>query len=732
MLDYGIGEAQLGSLSKKVNLPTKSCAKAYDRSVNVLDARNEHRGVSNTTRAGVYKPHTGNPEYGRDTDSNTHTDPVARNTASRGLRDTDSNTHTDSEVAQNTAPRGSFAAKRPRSNTARGVYRSNTISVVAAAEGYEMLKSGCPFWIGYTAPKEEISVAYGRICAMTAGVTQTPSGYCDNAVYDTYGITTCPPVKAASSGNDSLHSATGTLGSTIPKEIPVLAVIGETVDAKYANQLTDLLKEYHDIFRSELPPGPSQNILHERVIPLQGDATPPYKTMYRMSPLEQKELNKQMHDFLQQKIIQPSTSPYGAPVLFVKKKDGSLRAVVNYRALNKLTVRDRFPLPRIQDLIDQLAGTAYFSSMDLTNGYYQMRLQPEDVPLTAFNTPMGHMEFLVLPMGTCNSPSAFSRIMTQLFSPHVGKFVFIYLDDVCIASKNPEEHLRHLRTVFEVFRQKGLYAKPSKCEFFKNQLKFLGHILSKDGIAVDPSKIQTLVDMPYPKDVRGMQQFLGLANYFKQHSPNHSRNAAPLYKLTKKNFPYSDEPIYRKHFEMVKESLINAPVLSYPNPDEHYDLISDASITGCGAVLVQQGKPVAYYSSKFSDPERNYTTTEQEMLGVVKALKEWRCYLEGCKSLTIITDNNPNTYFMTQPTLSRRQARWHEFMARFEFDFKHTPGKLNPADPISRIYETQRASCAVLTMSELNKTLISEFSDAYSNDDLYLIQEGVWLKRYVF
>jgi hypothetical protein len=281
--------------------------------------------------------------------------------------------------------------------------------------------------------------------------------------------------------------------------------------------------------------------------------------------------------------------------------------------------------------------------LDLISGYHQIRLLPSDVPKTAFNTPVGHFQWLVLPMGLTNAPSVFSRAMTHIFSMHLGKSVLVYLDDICIISKSPEEHLQHLEDVFSTMSEHSLYVGLHKCDFFQTQLKYLGHIISTDGVQADPEKIATLQSWQYPETASKMQSFLGLANYFRKFVPNFSRIAAPLYHLIKKHVPYSSDLLYQRHFRMLKEQLVTSPTLAYADPAEPYELISDASITGCGAVLTQGGRPVAYFSSKFSSAEHNYTTGEQELLGVIKALKEWRCYLEGCVGLTVVTDHNPLT-----------------------------------------------------------------------------------------
>ncbi len=517
-----------------------------------------------------------------------------------------------------------------------------------------------------------------------------------------------------------------------PDQAPACAAVAESnkasspspnlehVPPAFKAELEKLLAEFSDIFSESPQAGGARVDVPEHAITLLPDAKPPFRRNYRLSPLEMQELRKQVTEFLSKGIVTPSNSPFGAPVLFIPKPNGGgLRFCLDYRALNDLTVKLRYPLPRIDDLLDAARGAECFSALDLASGYYQIRIAEEDIPKTAFSTPFGHFEWRVLPMGLTNAPSSFMRAMNTVFEPYLQDFVLVYLDDILIMSKTPDQHLVHLRRVFEKLREYRFQVKLSKCKFLKDQIKYLGHILSKDGVRPDPGKVQTLLDWAMPDTALGMQQFLGLANYFRKFIPNYSRIAAPLCHLTKKGVGFSVGEEARLAFDAVKAQLVSPPLLAYPDPDLPYELISDASITGCGAVLVQEGRPVAYFSSKFSSAEHNYTTGEQEMLGIIKALKEWRCYLEGCKGLTLVTDHNPLTFFSVQPTLSRRQARWQEFLSRFHFVVKYRPGAINPADPLSRLHSTAgTAAVAVLavTVSEYQPELLQSIREASAKD----------------
>lgn len=484
-------------------------------------------------------------------------------------------------------------------------------------------------------------------------------------------------------------------------------------------QLNALLDEFKDVF--EPIQGPPKDRGIEHTIDLEPGAKPVFSRMYRLAPNEREEVSKQVQELLRLGLIQPSSSPWGAPILFAAKKDGGLRMCIDYRALNKVTVKNRYPIPNPEDLFDALHGATIFSSIDLQSGYHQIRINDKDRQKTAFRTPDGLYEFLVLSMGLANAPSVFQAVMNQVFQPYLNKFVLIYLDDVIIFSKTPEEHIEHLRTVLTALRQEQLQAKRSKCEFNRTELKFLGMIVSKDGLKVDESKVATVRDWPTPKEVSSLRGFLGLANYFRKFIQGYSSLVAPLTQLTGSTAEWQWGTQQEEAFNGVKFALTNAPVLRFPDPNKHYEVISDASLAGTGAVLMQEGHPAAYTSSKFTPPERNYTTTEQELLGVIKALKQWRCYLEG-PQITLVTDHNPNTFIDSQKSLaklSRRQVRWIEYLSRFHYTWEYRPGRINVADPLSRMHATVLAAKAQSRYS-LTSSLPGEIRVSYSHDPLFV------------
>jgi Reverse transcriptase (RNA-dependent DNA polymerase)/RNase H-like domain found in reverse transcriptase/Retroviral aspartyl protease len=479
-------------------------------------------------------------------------------------------------------------------------------------------------------------------------------------------------------------------------------------------QLDGVLHDFKDLFPEDLPHLAPVRELGATVppftIPLEPNTHPPWISGKRLSPAEVQEVDKQLKALLQKGLIEPSSSPYGAPVLFVSKPDGSLRMCIDYRALNKITVKNRYPIPRIDDLLDQLNGAKVFSSLDLMSGYWQLRMDPADVPKTAFRVPQGHYQWKVLPFGLTNAPAKFQSTMNTILAPLIGKCCLVYLDDILIFSRTAEEHEQHLRQVFALLRHYKFYCKLSKCDFNKAEVKYLGHIVGADGIKVDPAKVATVASWPTPQNAHDIRQFLGLANYFRRFIQGFASLTAPLTALlkghtsAKKGKPAKAPPV-RPHpkkpatvpapfiwttecqeaFDSIKWSLTHAPVLAAPILGDPFTIICDASQKGIGALLLQRDRPIAYESRKLTPSELNYDTGESELLAVIHALDTWRCYVEGVP-FTLMTDHSPNTFFATKTTLSRRQARWQLFLALFPLmQWQYLQGHRNIADPLSRL-----------------------------------------------
>lgn len=451
-----------------------------------------------------------------------------------------------------------------------------------------------------------------------------------------------------------------------------------------------VVEEFKDVFAPELPDGlpPSRAIDFE--IELDPGHRPPSRPTYRLSSEELAELKQTLDSLLSKGFIQPSTSPFGAPILFVKKKDGSRRMVIDYRGLNNITVKNKYPLPRIDELMDQLNGAQVFSKLDLTSGYHQIRIKPRDIHKTAFRTRYGHYEFQVLPFGLTNAPATFMRLMNDVFRPLLDKCVLVYLDDILIYSKTPEEHAQHLRQVLELLRQNKLFAKLSKCAFYLPEVDFLGHVVGAEGIKTDPRKITAITEWKSPTNVHEVRSFHGLASYYRKFIKGFSTIAAPLTALTGSKTSFAWTPEAEDAFTKLKAALVSSGVLKPFQDDSTVPtrVTTDASDSAIGAELAQQVDgtyyPVAFESRKLSPAERNYPTHERELLAIIHALKTWRHYLEG-RRFTVVTDHNSLKYIQVQPSLSKRQAGWLDTLQEFNFEIVYRPGKANVvADALSR------------------------------------------------
>ena len=395
-------------------------------------------------------------------------------------------------------------------------------------------------------------------------------------------------------------------------------------------------------------------------------------------------------------------------MLFVKKKDGTLRLCVDYRQLNKLTIKNKYPLPRIDDLFDQLKGASIFSKIDLRSGYHQLKIKDADVHKTAFRTRYGHYEFLVMPFGLTNAPAAFMDLMNRVFRPYVDQFVVVFIDDILVYSKDRESHDTHLRVVLEILRKEQLYAKLSKCEFWLTEVSFLGHIVSKEGIQVDPKKIEVVVEWKPPRNVTEVRSFLGLAGYYRRFVKGFSMIAAPMMRLLQKNVKYEWSEKCQGSFEKLKAFLTEAPVLTQPTCGKEYVIYSDASLNGLGCVLMQEGKVVAYALRQLKPHEKNYPTHDLELAAIVFALKIWRHYLYGEKCF-IYTDHKSLKYLPSQRELNLRQRRWMELIKDYDCVIDYHPGRANVvADALSRkTVQTLRALNANLSLSD-DGTVVAE------------------------
>jgi hypothetical protein len=363
----------------------------------------------------------------------------------------------------------------------------------------------------------------------------------------------------------------------------------------------------------------------------------------------------------------------------VKNKYGTLRLCIDFRQLDKVTVKNKYPLPRIEDLFDQLKDGTIFSKIDLRSRYHQVRIKEEYINKTTFRTRYGHYDFTVVPFGLSNALVVFMCLMNGVFREYLDRFVIVFLDEILIYSKTWEEHEHHLNMVLKVLREHQLYAKLSKCSFYQKQIHYLGHIISKDGIAVDPENIEAIRKWSAPKNVTEVRSFMGLAGYYRRFIGGFSKIAHPITYLQRKGMKFQWASDCERSFQHLKQLLTNAPILRISDPNEYFIVCTDACNEGLGGVLCQNGFVICYESRKLKEHERNYATHDLELATIVHALKKWRHYLMG-KRFELRTYHNGLKYLFDQPNLNARQSRWLEFLSEYDFDIKHIKGKENKVD----------------------------------------------------
>ncbi|GJS95690.1 putative reverse transcriptase domain-containing protein [Tanacetum coccineum] len=459
----------------------------------------------------------------------------------------------------------------------------------------------------------------------------------------------------------------------------------EVEDKSEKKRLEDvpIVQDFPKVFPEDLSGLPLTRQVEFQIDLIPG-AAPVARAPYRLAPSEMKELSEQLKELSDKGFIRPSSSPWGAPVLFVKKKDGSFRMCIDYQELNKLTMKNRYPLPRIDDLFDQLQGSSVYSKIDLRSGYHQLRVREEDIPKTSFRTRYGHYEFQVMPFGLTNAPSVFMDLMNRVCKPYLDKFMIVFIDDILIYSKNKQEHEEHLKLILELFKKEELYAKISKYEFWIPKVQFLGHVIDSEGIHMDPAKIESIKDWACPKSPTEIHQFLGLAGY------------------------------YRRFIE-------GAPILALLEGSEDFIAYCDASKKGLGDVLMQREKVIAYASRQPKIHEKNYTTHDLELRAVVFALKIWRHYLYGTKC-TVFTVHKSLQHILNQKELNMRQRRWLELLSDYDCEIRYHPGKANVvADALSRKERDQplRVRALVMTIGlDLPKQILNAQTEARKPENI--------------
>ncbi|GAB7357799.1 hypothetical protein MBLNU459_g0615t2 [Dothideomycetes sp. NU459] len=473
-----------------------------------------------------------------------------------------------------------------------------------------------------------------------------------------------------------------------------------SVEAKEATQrldgLPDALQEYEDVFSEKaagiLPPHRATDHAINTA-----DHEPPHYPIYNLSEKELAVLRDYLRDAEAKGWIRRSTSPAGAPILFVPKKDGSLRLCVDYRGLNKITIKDRHPLPLISETLDRLMGSIWFTKLDLTDAYHRIRIREGDEWKTAFRTRYGHYEYLVMPFGLANAPATFQAYINRALAGLVDYVCVVYLDDILIYSRGSlDDHWVRVKSVLNRLRGHALYAKLKKCEFAVPEVEYLGYIVGREGVSMDPRRVSDIKDWPQPKSYHDVQVFLGFCNFYRRFIRAYSRIAAPLTGLLvgskdgRKAGPLEWTDDAANAFRTLRDAFTEAPVLRHFDPMLPIRMETDASDYAIAAILSQlrengEWHPIAYWSRKMVPAERNYETYDGELLAIVCAFQQWRHYLDGAaQPIQVLTDHNNLKGFMDLKALTPRQARWAVKLAAFDFVIEHRPGKTNPADAPSR------------------------------------------------
>ena len=483
-----------------------------------------------------------------------------------------------------------------------------------------------------------------------------------------------------------------------------------TLEPEDQERLFVLLLEYADVFALGNDGLGRTSILQHEIHT--GDAAPIRQQFRRVCPEKRQEMRTLLSEMLERDIIRPSNSPWASPVVLVKKKDGTSRFCIDYRKVNTVTRKDAYPLPRLDDLLDTLAGSRLFSTLDLVSGYWQVEIHPRDKQKTAFCTSEGLYEFNVMPFGLCNGPATFQRLMNLLLAGVQWSSCLVYLDDIIVLGRTFEDHLKHLSQVFQRLREAKLKLKVKKCSFCRETVQFLGHVVSSQGVTADPAKIQKVVDWPVPTNKCEVQQFLGLVSYYRRFIRNCAEMAKPLHQLTERSKPFCWTDNCDQAFKRLKEQLTTPPVLVFPDFSREFLLDTDASDHGIGAVLSQvhsdgQERVVAYASRLLSKSERRYCVTRKELLAVVVFLHHFRQYLLG-KTFILRTDHNSLVWLRNFKEPEGQLARWLERLEEFQFEVVHRRGKTHcNADALSRLSSHQsNDTSAVLPIATIALTAV--------------------------
>jgi len=456
-------------------------------------------------------------------------------------------------------------------------------------------------------------------------------------------------------------------------------------------RLIDYYKDYADIFSEEKIHVLPEHSKYDHKIELEQGKVPPFGPIYPLSESELRVLRKYLDEMLASGKIVRSTSPAAAPILFVPKPDGTLRLCIDYRGLNKITIKNRYPLPLMNELRDRLGKAKYFTKLDLKNGFYLLRIAKGDEWKTAFRCRYGLYEYNVMPFGLCNAPATFQSMINDVFHDLLDEGVVVYLDDILIYSEDEKSHIDLVRRVMERIRKAKLCCSIKKSDIHAQKIEFLGYHITPEGISMSQAKVQSIRNWPVPRNVKDVQAFLGFANFYRRFIEGFSKICKPLTDLTQKDRVFDWTPQCEDAFQHLKQMFTQGPILAHFDHENDTRVETDASDFALGAILSQlcadnKWHPIAFHSRKFQPAEINYDVHDKEMTAIVVAFREWEHLLMSVRDeVTVLTDHKNLEYFNTTKVLNRRQHRWAEFLQPFRFKVVYREGKLNEkADALSR------------------------------------------------
>eukprot|EP01088_Endostelium_zonatum_P000425 TRINITY_DN1069_c0_g2_i14.p1 TRINITY_DN1069_c0_g2~~TRINITY_DN1069_c0_g2_i14.p1 ORF type:complete len:1095 (-),score=232.18 TRINITY_DN1069_c0_g2_i14:2084-5368(-) len=488
---------------------------------------------------------------------------------------------------------------------------------------------------------------------------------------------------------------------------------------KEKDELRNLILKYKEIFNNNLLEG-GKVTKYPCKIKVKEDAQPVYTRRYNYSEKEHQIIDQEVEKLKKANIIEDSVSPWESPVVIVKKSDGSARFCIDFRRVNNLIEKDIYPLPNIDLALRGFSNCKYFTKMDFTSGFFQININPEDRPVTAFSTRHGKYQFKCLPQGFVNSSSIFQRSMNMILTGLSWQYLLVYIDDILIFSKSFDEHIQHLTNVFQKLKEHNLIVKISKCEFARSKLIFLGHVVSKEGLSVNPERTNVIKQCPVPTDHTGLRSFLGITGYYRKFIFKYTDETKPLRDvLNNKTWFWGDEQ--QKAFEKLKELLCSAPVLRHPDNSQPFEVLCDASGYAIGVVLQQNGHAISYYSQSLNKGEQNYGPSERECFALVTAVKKFRPFLYG-HPFTVYTDHDSLRYLFNNRNHVGRLMRWSLQLQEYAQDMiiKYKPGKLHCApDALSRYpmaHNGHRLKKWFKIYESKNKEYVNHLSDDESSN----------------